>query len=87
MVKIDPENHAVYVAHATMLKLKSFNQKLEKKDEAKTLTVVVGLELDNNELTKSSEHTGKLLNMGALYPFDVTSGSLQKKYQSISSLR
>jgi len=72
LVKIDQKKRGIYIVHGTQLLLKSFDQNLKKIDEAKLKTVAVGLNLpDNNQ-------SGLLLNMGALTPYDVTHGSLQK---------
>lgn len=76
LVKIDEANHRLFVAHGTEMKLKVFDAKLKKTGEAGTITVAVDLSLETNGEMKN--RSGLLLNMGALSPFDVTHGSLQR---------
>ena len=74
-VKIDPGNHAVYLAHGLELKMRSFNQRLQPVGEAKTHNVMVDIAF--HDLSKPGLRSATLLTMGALTPFDVTHGSLQ----------
>jgi len=75
-VKIDPGNHAVYLAHGQDLKLRSYNQRLQLIGEAQTPDVMV--DIGFQDLSKPGLRTATLLTMGALTPLDVTHGSLQR---------
>ncbi len=74
-IKIDPGNHALYLAHGTQQKLRSFNQRLQQVGEVNTLQVATDIAFQ--DLSKPGRRSATLLNMGALHPFDVTHGSLQ----------
>jgi hypothetical protein len=58
------------------MKLKSFNTDLRKTGEVSTTTVAVGI--SEEKINDKKGTTALLLNMGALSPFDVTHGSLQR---------
>ena len=74
-IKIDPGNHAVYVADGVGLTLRSFNKLLQPVGEAKTPNVTADIAF--HDLSKPGPRSGTLLTMGALTPLDVTHGSIQ----------
>ena len=75
-IKIDPGNHAVYLGHGQDLKLRSYNQQLQLVGEAQTPNVMVDIAF--HDMSKPGLRSATLLTMGALTPFDVTHGSLQR---------
>jgi hypothetical protein len=74
-VKIDPGNHALYVANGIDLKLRSFDQHLKPVGEVQTPNVMVDIAF--HDLSKPGLRSATVLTMGALTPLDVTHGSMQ----------
>ena len=74
-VKIDPQNHSVYICDGAVYKLKIFDHQLTFKGEAPTHLAASSVSLDSFE---NGTREATILGMGILSPSDVVSGRIQK---------